>query len=433
MTLFDDESEIWIVKPTEEDLQAGAEYAAISLPWVFNRMGKDKSSKGQQQRAFNIAKGIVGQRVLQSELARRGIDAEIEVKSHRNKDLFDFRVSIGGAVQRLDVKTMTHYNDYPNDEREPFTPALVAAHRGYPGPDWRTYFPMLVPHTQIKQDKQAYCFAIGSSVDFRRSIDKNRSGFALTAFPHKGLLTFFSGKALCAAREKAGKGIFLNCSYVPCGLWDRPQVEMTIVGEWDGKLMRKSVSLMPDTPVSGIGPFSCVTSFQMARAEHEGLGEGQIEISICQNDLDQPVRNSSKRDVNVVPEEALTVRRNDFANLYLPDDYTLFFVGWITKQNFLARCRHYPAWIWPMDKVNRHENRPWSRITEKDRKALESTGFEDCIQSSPACLAAGWMKGMPNRGSSCCYVYPNVYGGGLQETNLYVLPRDLMVMRELGQ
>ncbi len=35
-------------------------------------------------------------------------------------------------------------------------------------------------------------------------------------------------------------------------------------------------------------------------------------------------------------------------------------------------------------------------------------------------------------GNACCYVFPNVRGGGIRETNLYVLPQDLTIMDELG-
>ena len=31
-------NDIWVLKPTIDDLKVGANYAAITLPWTFNRM-----------------------------------------------------------------------------------------------------------------------------------------------------------------------------------------------------------------------------------------------------------------------------------------------------------------------------------------------------------------------------------------------------------
>jgi hypothetical protein len=52
-------ADIWVLTPNANDLKAGAYYAAVSLPWTFNRMMLNTSSAGQRHRALNIAKGVV--------------------------------------------------------------------------------------------------------------------------------------------------------------------------------------------------------------------------------------------------------------------------------------------------------------------------------------------------------------------------------------
>src|SRR4051812_15850024 len=95
-------NDIWMLRPLKEDLLEGARYASISLPWTFNRMMLNTGSIGQQGRALNIAKGIVGQEMLKRALCERGVRAVTQRKSHRNDDLFDFHVSIAGELTRLD-------------------------------------------------------------------------------------------------------------------------------------------------------------------------------------------------------------------------------------------------------------------------------------------------------------------------------------------
>ena len=105
-------NEILTLKPKREDLIAGAKYAAITLPWTFNRMMLNTNSAGQQLRALNIAKGIVAQEVLHRALESLGVSAEVQRKSYRDEDLFDFHVTINGTKTMLDVKTLNYYSNY---------------------------------------------------------------------------------------------------------------------------------------------------------------------------------------------------------------------------------------------------------------------------------------------------------------------------------
>ena len=167
-------------------------------------------------------------------------------------------------------------------------------------------------------------------------------------------------------------------------------------------------------------------------SDHDRLF-GHIEVSVSQNHFTAPIRNSSKRNINQPPREKLTFTREDFCNLILPSDYTIYFIGWITKQAFLAECRNYTGWVWPKDSINKYENQPWKQFTEKDQKTVTRAGFADCIQENPRLLRAGWLKTTGRGGGACCYVYPNIgHNGGVKETNLYVLPQNLNIMESFS-
>ena len=403
--------------------------AAVSMPWTFNRMMLNTTSNGQQSRALNIAKGIVGQEMLKRAMHRAGIKADTQRKSHRDEDLFDFNAEIGGTRTKLDLKSINYYTNYEPHGREPFSTDLLMKHAGYAGPDWRTFFPMLVPHTQIEQSKQGYCFAIASSIDLRRDIATNRSGYALTAFPYGRHLGFLSNKKLCLLREEANQGFYIELMYAKDSMF-YSEVNLTVIGEWAGNLNEVDVMLTPGE-VRQVGPFSCISSFRMDTNSYNQL-DGSVEISVERNDFTLPVLNTSRRNTNEVPSGAIRLSRSDFCNLFLPTDYTLFVIGWTFKDEFLQACRQYTGWVWPMDRIDKFKNQAWTQITEKDRKKLEAKGFGSSIQGSPRMLRAGWLKTTGRGGGACCYVYPNIgANGGVKETNLYVLPQDLYNMDSL--
>ena len=430
MKKLNDKNDIWILEPTVEDLTAGADYASITLPWTFNRMMLNTGSKGQKSRALNIAKGIIGQEMLNRELAKRTIQAELERKSHRDTDMYDLSILIQGNETKLDLKSINFFTDYASLGRLPLSAELIIENAAYPGPDWRRFFPMLIPHTQIVQSKEAYCFAIASSIDLRNDIDTNRIGHALTAFPFGEMLGFASSKKLCLAREEAGKGFYITCSYSAKSLFDSP-ISLKVLGEWKESRQEILIKLSPGKVARNIGPFSCVSSFQIDREDYDKL-YGEIEISISRNDYDAVVFNTSRVNVNSPPGEVLTISRADFCNLMLPTDYTLYVIGWIFKDEFLELCKNYSGWVWPYDKVNKFENMPWSQITEKDLKSITKAGFEGTLQNNPRLLKAGWMKTNGRGGGSCCYVFPNIgQNGGVKETNLFILPQDLYTMDSL--
>ena len=424
-------SDILVLKPKRNELLMGSNYASFTLPWTFNRMMQNTGSSGQNSRGLNIAKGIVGQEMLRRALKDIGISNEAEAKSHRDDDFFDFKIKVGENHHHFDVKTFHHYTDYGAEGIETFSPQLVIKNAAYNGPDWRRFFPMLIPHTQILQNKENYVFAIACSIDPRKDILTNRRDLRITAFPYAEHLAFFSSRKLCILRENAKKGIYLKIEYKRSGLFDKGEYELLIIGEWDGKV--KLITARLDEPELNkqIGPFSCIDSIQINPQEYENL-EGQINISISKNKFTHPVLNSTKININIPPKPPMIFTRDNFCNLILPTDYKLFFLGWIPKNEYLTKCRKYSGWVWPSDKVDRFSNQIWFKITERDFRTLNSAGFSDCIQKKPSMINAGWMKTSGMGTGACCYLFPNIgYRGGVKETNLFILPKDLYVMSDL--
>jgi len=306
---------------------------------------------------------------------------------------------------------------------------LIVDNRAYDGPDWRRFFPMMVTHTQIGQPKEIYCFAMASSDDPRRVVDAENLSHAW-AFPYGPYLAFFSGKRLLQHREEQSLGFYASVTYRPANLLSAPSVMLTIIGEWAGRMAVKTIRL-PTNRTQKVGPFSVIDSFRMVAENYRALADSLVEVSCQRNDFHDYVPTATGRDANSVPTDPMTLRQKDFCNLLLPEPYKLFVIGWITKRDFLAKCRQYRAWVWPRDSVNRFENQPWSPTID-DLALFHRLGFADRIVKKPLELRAGWLKTSGRGNGACCYVFPNLFGrAGVNETNLYVLPQDLLPMDTL--
>ena len=423
--------DIWTVSATTAEFRKGYRYAEITLPWTFNRMMLNTGSKGQQERALNIAKGVVAQEVLIRSLRLKGFEIEEEQKSHRDDDLFDLVLPIDGEGVRFDLKSLHFYTDYVPLGRMPLTPDIIIENRGYPGPNWARFFPMMIPHTQIGQDKQVYCFAIAESIDPRKNLFQGRSESRLIAFPYGKHLPFFTYKKLTLEREKVNKGFYVTISYRPDSLFGFHGIEFELIGEWDGEVRRINLMLEAGEYVEDAGPFSCLSAFKVSTQTYETF-RGIIEISVSRNDYTEQLLNSSRRNVNTPPTDEFHICPSDFCNLYLPEPYDVHFIGWIEKEDFLQRFTSYPSWVWPDDNNDRFSNQKWTQITENDRNLLNRLGLNDSRLAPDNSIPAGLMKTSGQGGGACCYVFPNVYRrGGVSETNLYVLPKDLRPMNTL--
>lgn len=423
-------ADIWTLTPTDEDRTKAAEYASRTLPWTFNRMMKNVGVRGQIDRAYNIAKGIVAQESLRAELRKHGCKANPQRKSHRDEDLFDFHLEKDGKLRKYDVKSLAYYSDYPNDPREPFTKSLVITNRGYSGPDWRRFFPMLVPHTQINQPKEGYIFLISESTDFRKPPFDNRKKHLICAFPHGPAMPFYTYKKLCLAREAAGKGFYITLQLDAPGLFPHGALEVAVAYEWNKEKQLAIVKLDRNKASKPIGPMSVLNCLQLSPERYD-LFSGAVSVWLARNEFKGFVPNSLMQDMNVPPAEAFTFTKDDFCDLYLPEKYKIHCLGWNTKTDFLKSCRKYPPWVWPIDSKDRFSNTPWTQLTERDLKTFEKAGFSDCLQKNPKKFNAGWMKTTGLGSGANCYIFPNFFHMGVRETNLYILPQDLQRMDEL--
>lgn len=428
MSKPDSPHNVWVLRPTAADLRKAAVYASIALPWTFNRLNTQTSVAGQIQRAQNITKGVVGQEVLRRELESKGMECEIDRTDHRNPDWSDF--SIGADNIRFDVKTMNYYTDYEVDGRPEFGLDYLIANSSYNGPEWNKFFPMLVPHNQIDQDKHAYCFAIASSKQLDKIEDTGQSNHFITAFPYGDHLAFFSSKRLCEQRERENAGIMLEIE--TDGDLLSPitgPMNIEIIGEWEGSVKRETVVVAPGNP--GItSEFSCVSSFRIDFAAYREL-EGSVYISVKKNLLRGrvPPTHSKGKNLNVMPRDPLKLDRTSFCDLYLPDDYCLNFIGWIEKDSFLEACRTHHPWVWPNHREDDSLNRHWVGIDTRTKKMLIKAGLSDAVDHQSQRPKCGVLKTTGRGFGACCFVYPNVGTmGGVRETNFYVLPADLVRM-----
>jgi hypothetical protein len=425
-----DVNSIWELIPTREARVNAADFAAKTLPWTFNRMTYNTTYKGQNSRAFNIVKGILAQEVLKEKLKNHNVKFKTD-NSYRTSDIFDFLVMLDNKKVKLDLKTFNHYSDYNIRGRDDLTKDLIIKNSNYGGPDWRYFFPMLVPHNQIEQEKEAYCFGISTSIDFRNDVDKDRDGYYLCAFPYGAQLNFYSSKKLCNIREEKNKGIHVRLYYDNRTDLFNEKLELSIMGEWDGKYKTEVVKLNPNKSKIEIGPFSMISAIRISREQLEKFS-GILYLETSKNELKEEVLNSQRIDINSAPKIPLTFTHVQFCNLIMPTGYKLYLLGWIYKHDFLTKCKKHKAWVWPMDSINKFENQAWSQITESDLSTIKKHGFDDSLSTNPRKFNAGWMKTNGRGGGACCYVFPNIgRNGGVMETNLYVLPNDLNELKLL--
>ena len=420
-------SDIWEISPTLESKRTAANYASRTLPWTFNRMMANTSALGQCGRGLNIAKGIAVQEALAKYMRTQGHDIELERKSHRADDLFDFRTKIGEKEHLIDVKSIAYYNDYPGDIRAPFNNELIIEYADYGGPDWRIFFPMLVPHTQINQDKHGYIFVITKSGDFRRDILGDRVEDFIIAYPYGPYLPFLTARQLCIRREEENKGIYLVFELQDDYLFDNV-IQADVLFEWNGQCQSSSIQLNTGCDQVEIGPMSVFNGIRLSRKDFAALNV-DIHCRVSRNELVGEIFNASRSaNLNTSPDTTMSINKDCFCNLMLPNDYTAVVLGWITKEEFITRCKSYSAWIWPKDSIDRNRNQVWSQVTAKDQKMLDRIGLIDTYDREAGIINAGILKTTGRGSGANCYVFPNVYRTGVKETNLYVLPQDLNTM-----
>lgn len=416
MSRLETVDQIWEIQPTLEDKYLGARYAGISLFWTYDRMKQEqRGSHAKRNRAFNIAKGHAAQLALHRELSTSGIDVELEEKSHRVTDSFDLRFPSHPEVDKLDVKTFNHFTNYGIDEKPTLTPELLADNFAYDGPKWGQFFPLLVPYDQFAQNKDAYCFGIASSIDYRSRIT-GREGYELYAFPDTDEEI---GQVLVsdiAAREQANLGFRLSVDTTGRDLPEEHKLK--IIGEWDGDIKEQWVPIgNQQTP---FGKIAGVDSFKIRKKTYRLLEKTGAEISlkIVDSDIELPK-----------PDTGLTLSAADFHNLLLPTDFTIYVLGWISKSAFQTRALTHPGWTNP-SQTEFTRNQPWDTISSADERLFASKNVDWAVTED------GTVRGAIRKRSGC-YCYPkitrqNLQRGGLRKTNLYVVPADLRPVDDLS-
>jgi len=416
-------SEIVSLKPSDKQKSVGSDYALRTLPWTFNRMMSNTSPAGQNSRALNIAKGVVAQSLFKTVLSDLGVKAEEEKKSHRSSDLFDLRFRVDGNETKFDFKSFNIYTDYALKGRDSFSIDFLIENQDYPGPNWTKFFPMLVPHTQIGQDKDAFIFAFGASKDFRKWNPANgQKNNVLATFPFGENLPFYMSPKLCIAREEAKKGFYIKV-IIQSTMLSGPEAKFFFTGEYNGKGV--NYELIDNSKVQVIGPFSCLSSI-WTRDSRSLIGLESMQVSLHKNELKSQVLSATRKNLNSEPS-LMEFRQKDFCNLILPDDYELHILGWISKGDYIERCLSYSAWIWPKDSEDKYSNQHWTTFSDSDTSTMAKVLGEGVDPKE----GLGIMKTTGRGGGAACYFYPNIHGGGIKETNFYVLLDDLKPIRKL--
>ena len=412
---LDTVDQIWEIQPTLEDKYLGARYAGISLFWTYDRMTQEQRyAHAKRNRAFNISKGHAAQLALYRELSTRGVDVTLEEKSHRVTDSYDLRFPDHPEFDDLDLKTFNHFTNYGVDEKPPLTPELIADNFAYDGPEWGHFFPLLVPYDQFTHAKDAYCFGITSSIDYRSRIT-GRDGYELYAFPNTDERI---GQFLVTgieSREQADTGFSLSVRFTS---QDAPVGhKLKIIGEWDGRIKEQWVPIGDQQ--EPFGTLAGVNSFKIRKQTYQLLEQTDTAIAIEVVGSDSGLSETDAR---------LTVSAADFHNLLMPTEFNLYVLGWIPKAAFQTRALNHPGWTNP-SQTEFTRNQHWNSISATDKRLFASNNVDWTLTDEQTVRGAV-------RKNSGCYYYPkinrqNIDNGGLQKTNLYVVPADLRLLDEL--
>lgn len=151
-----------------------------------------------------------------------------------------------------------------------------------------------------------------------------------------------------------------------------------------------------------------------------------------------PSRNLNDDDFEWILE------KDNFVNLQIPEDYTVYWLGFISRKDFLKRFQDYTGYFIPkgdnMDenqiaKVTQSDKKDFKRHDKRREKAIDDgediyrPKMMDLIKDGK--LDAGFMmakyKG-PKPIGAACYFYPPY---AIKESAIYVIPKDLRIMDEL--
>jgi hypothetical protein len=202
-----------------------------------------------------------------------------------------------------------------------------------------------------------------------------------------------------------------------------PKGKFYLTGEYNGKTV--NYEFLINSKSQALGPFACLSSI-WTKDSNSILGLESLTIKLDKNEMNSPVFSATRKNLNVEPG-VMEFRQKDFCNLILPDDYEMHILGWISKEEYMERCVSYSAWIWPKDSEDKFSNQPWTTFSEGDKTTMAKMLGEGVDPKK----GLGIMKTTGRGGGAACYFYPNIHGGGIKETNFYVLLDDLKPIRKL--
>lgn len=389
--------------------------------------------------------GVLNQTILERVLTTKGYSCSKNWKKYRDSDVFDFEIN----NRKYDVKTTHIYSRYNQEwEREDFTPELLISNKSYGGPEWKHFFPMMVPISQLTIDKMkdSYIFGIAESFDDIRKIEPKISdnGFWCSV-PFAKAFYFFHSVPSIRAREKNGQGFKVKIT------WKNPQqrfndnsraVVFTLFGEWDEKKQFEDLKLNPREETSSVNEFS---SLSCLKIDHPALLDHNDEFIISvENYFDQHVPKSTNPKINLNDSNfEWVLNKNSFVNLKVPQDYKVYWVGYIPFQEFASVFKDYNSYFIPLPRnmdVNqegRVNNRFEKRLRSFDKKRAKAIEkgipipwpeFVPLMDIKTRTVKAGILLAAmagPRPIGAACYYYPPY---AFQETAIYVLPKDLYII-----
>ncbi|MCK4477897.1 hypothetical protein KAU88_05155 [Candidatus Bathyarchaeota archaeon] len=407
MTLLTKENQIWRIEPSKKTSINAVRYASMSVNWTFNRLAIKASPWTWYIRMMRIVSGVAVQQCLIRELEKRGKKIIKDLSDYRTEDTFDLALPNG---EILDSKASNYYVDYVGPEIRPnFSLKYLIENKDYCGKDYRSFFPCLVPAEQFnvkrKRHKDYYLFAIVTCINFIRDKLTGREDDWLIAAVPMDLGNFLNYKKLVQAREEEGKGISLSFSvshnhtlekYIPS---KKKKTHKFYVGyEKDGNFSEEMVEL----GLNKAHEFPNISGFSYVRMDREEFETFHALIKMkIRNHLTKKMLNTRFKNINKLPQKVFSFGRKHFANLYPPKS-EFFFLGWISYESFKERMASLPCYGPPKDKIDKYSN-------------------TEGVPSRPGLLYP----------RTTCFIYPNVWRGGMRNKNFYVLPRDLRTMDEL--
>jgi hypothetical protein len=389
--------DIWEIDVSKQSEEMGVLYASKSLPWTFNRLGVREGPWTWYYRMMNINKGVMTQESLLGRLRKDDVDIEKEWKDYRTEDTFDLRAP---NSTRIDVKSLNYYTDYKSAKRPEFSLEYLLENSEYSGNEWSKFFPWLVPCDQLKKN-DLFIFALLCSQNYNSKRMGGRDKSFIVTSPPAAWGSFLNHKKIILAREEDKKGLDLKFKLTQNVTLGGEPVEFEVGYEKAGKFFEQKLVLKNGRSDTIEG----TSSLAYIRMEKHQIAAfiGKLLITF-KNHLKRPVTSGQKLvDLNRAPSDCWEVTKGMYGDLFIPKPMKLYFIGWIERNRFDEVRQSYPPYAHPIDAQSKERNQP-GRSNENGLLFLRS----------------------------CCYIYPNVFRGGLKNKNYYVLTHDLNVMDEFA-